>query len=28
LTGINDPEFLVKSWGSRSGTAPLFRHKE
>ena len=26
-TGINDPELLVQSQGSRSRTAPLFRHK-
>jgi len=26
-TGINDPELLVQSRGSRSRTAPLFRHK-
>jgi len=26
-TSMNDPEFLVKSRGSRSRTAPLFRHK-
>ena len=26
-TSINDPELLVQSRGSRSRTAPLFRHK-
>jgi len=26
-TGINDPELLIQSGGSRSRTAPLFRHK-
>jgi len=26
-TGINDPELLVQSRGSRKRTAPLFRHK-